>query len=152
PHHLRARAEDPATNLSTDSFFDVFVDLTPPQVTSAGPVTPSPRGTPVSTLDVVLSEPIDLGTFDYHDLTLTRNGAANLVTSAVTVALVSGNTYRLSGLDSLTASDGTYLLTVSGSGLQDLAGNPGVGSSSAGWVTVNPKSFDFNLNNSFTQP
>src|SRR5205814_3249467 len=41
---------------------------------------------PVSEVDVVFSEQIDLSTFDYHDVSLTLNGGTNLVTSAVTVS------------------------------------------------------------------
>ena len=65
---------------------------------------PDPHTGPAASADVVFSEPIDLTTFDYHDVTLTRNGGPNLITSAVTVSYVGGSTYRISGLDALTTA------------------------------------------------
>ena len=57
---------------------------------------------PVATIELTLSEPILPGTFDDHALTLTLNGGTtNLITSAVSVALVPGmtTTYDITGLD-----------------------------------------------------
>ena len=36
-------------------------------------------------LDVNFTEAIDPASFDWHDITLTRDGGANLITDAVTV-------------------------------------------------------------------
>jgi hypothetical protein len=111
-------------------------DTTPPQVVQVGPVLPDPRSTLVASVDVVLSKPIDPTTFDYHVLTLTRNGGPNLITSAVTVTFVSGSTYRIDGLAGLTGADGTYRLTVSAAGFLDPQGNPGIGSAFVTWTTA----------------
>nr|NCS54770.1 hypothetical protein [Microcystis aeruginosa G13-05] len=42
--------------------------------------------------------------------------------------------YRINGLSGLTVIDGTYNLTVNGSGIQDLSGNSGNGTQSETWV------------------
>jgi hypothetical protein len=97
----------------------------------------SPRNTAVATEDVTFSEPIDLGTFDFHDLTLTRDGVNIPLTGTVTIAPVSDSTYRISGLDAFTAPLGTYVLTVSAVGVQNLAGNTGTASLSASWTVTN---------------
>ena len=64
-------------------------------------------------------------TFTTADLSLTDNGGPNLITSAVTISLVSGttSTYEIGGLSGLTTAEGTYVLTVNASGIQDEAGN-----------------------------
>ena len=72
-------------------------------VTSVEPIT-TPRNTSVDTIDFTFSEPIDGATLDFSDLTLTRNGGANLLTASNTVTLVTGNTYRINGLASLTGA------------------------------------------------
>jgi hypothetical protein len=105
-----------------------------PVIVSIGPVAPNPRNTPVSSVDVTFSEPIDLSTFDYHDLTLTLNGGSNLITNVVTTSLVSGSTYQIGGLSGLTTAEGHYSLAVDASGIQDQYGNLGTGSMSTTWL------------------
>ncbi|MFN0055003.1 MAG: YDG domain-containing protein, partial [Planctomycetales bacterium] len=100
-------------------------------------VTPDPRSTSVSSIDVTFTEAIDPSIFDYRDLTLTRSGGANLITSGVSVALVSGTTWRISGLSGLTGSTGTYVLSVAMSGIVDTLGHRGAGSISDTWVSGN---------------
>src|SRR5207237_681002 len=85
-------------------------DATPPVVLDVVDVTPDPRNTSVSTVDVVLSEVVNLATFDFNDVTLTLNGGSNLITGAVTVTFVSGTTYRINNLSGFTGADGTYVL------------------------------------------
>ena len=53
-------------------FFDH--DTAPPTIVSVVSVTPNLRNQPVSQVSVVFSEPIDLSTFTYQDLTLTLGG------------------------------------------------------------------------------
>ena len=52
----------------------------------------------------------------------------------MTIALVSGSTYQISGLAALDTADGTYTLTVNGTDVSDLAGNAGTNSLSTSWV------------------
>src|SRR5262249_6301518 len=116
----------PALNLT--------IDLTVPTVLGLVAVAPDPRTTPVSTVDMAFSEPIDLSTLTVADLSLTRDGSPVALTGAVTMSLVSGATYRISGLDGFTAAPGAYALTVNAAGVLDLAGNSGTGSASDTWT------------------
>ncbi len=126
--------KDLFNNLGTNSASDTWVvDTVAPNLVSVGPVTPAARATPVFTVDVVFDEAVDLTTFDFNDLTLTRDGGSNLITSGVSVSYVSGTTYRIGNLKDFTSIDGTYLLTVTGSGITDAAGNAVVGTQSTGW-------------------
>ena len=99
-----------------------------PLVTSLVGVLPDPRTTPVPSVDVVFSKPIDQGTFTFGDVALTRDGTVVALNSSVTISLVSRKTYRINGLNNFTAADGTYVVTVSAAGISDLAGNTGTGS------------------------
>ena len=103
-------------------------------VTSVTAVSPNPRHTAVSSVDVTFSEPVDLTTFTYADLTLTDNGGANLITSAATISLVSGSTYQINGLSGLTTANGTYSLTVNATGIKDQNGVSGTNSLSTAWL------------------
>ena len=128
--------QDLAGNAGTGSASDTWVmDTVPPTITSLAAVTPSPRNTPVPSVDVVFSKPMDLSTFTYQDLTLTRNGVAVALSNSIIVSSVSGTTYRIGGLSAFTASDGAYVLTLNDGGIQDLAGNLGTGSASDTWAT-----------------
>ena len=90
----------------------------------------------MGSVDVTFSAPINLSTFSIANLSLTDNGGSNLITSAVTIALVSGTTatYEIGDLSGLTTAEGTYVLTVNASGIQDEAGNAGTGSMSTTWL------------------
>ncbi|MFI5458474.1 MAG: SdrD B-like domain-containing protein [Isosphaerales bacterium] len=108
--------------------------LAPLSVTSVAPVSPNPRNTPVSTRDVTFSEPVTLTAYSTTALTLTDNGGANVITSAVTISLVSGSTYQIGGLSGLTSAEGGYTLTVNAAAIKDTYGNPGSGSLSTSWL------------------
>ncbi|MFM6045483.1 MAG: Ig-like domain-containing protein, partial [Dolichospermum sp.] len=109
-------------------------DTTPPVVTDIVNLLINPRNQPVPSLTVTFSEKIDLSTFNWQDITLTRNNGTNLINNTVTVTAINDTTYRINGLSGLTATDGTYNLTVNGSGIQDLSGNSGNGTQSESWV------------------
>ncbi|MBN1908212.1 MAG: Ig-like domain-containing protein, partial [Pirellulales bacterium] len=110
------------------------MNTTPPTVTDVVDITPDPRNTAVDTVDVVFSEPINLSTFTFEDVILTHDSSPVTLTGAITTSLVSGTTYRISGLSSFTSINGDYVLTVDASGIQDLAGNSGTGSASDTWT------------------
>ena len=110
------------------------MDTVPPTVNNMSAVTPDPRNTPVSSVELRCRKTIDLSTFNYQDLTLTRNGTAVPLASAVTVSLASGTTYSIGGLSSFTAAEGSYVLTVNGAGIKDPAGNSGTGTASDSWT------------------
>jgi Subtilase family/Calx-beta domain/SdrD B-like domain/PA14 domain/CARDB/FG-GAP-like repeat len=107
---------------------------TAPVVTDIINLQVNPRNTPVSSLDVKLSESIDLTTFTSDDITLTLNEGANLITNNVTVAAVDNITYRINGLNGITTADGNYKLTVNGIGIKDAFGNVGTGTQSETWL------------------
>jgi len=122
----------------TGSYTLVYVPInqTQPTITSISAVSPNPAITPVDGLQVTFSQPIALGTLDENDLSLTLNGGPNLIAlpSDVTVSLVSGSTYQISGLSALDGAAGAYTLTVDAGGVEDTLGNPGTGTASTSWV------------------
>jgi hypothetical protein len=87
-------------------------------------VTPDPRSTAVSTIDVAFNGPITGATFDRNDLSLTRHGGPNLITPAVTVSHLIGDTHRISGLGALTAAHGNYQLSINLANILDGAAQP----------------------------
>ncbi len=115
-------------------------------VNSIALVTPNPRTTPVSTIAVTFSVPVNPSTFSASSLTLTDNSRLVAITSAVSLSLVSGSTYDINGVAGLTMAQGNYSLTVNASAIDDTYGNPGTGSQSTSWLmdttpptsTVNP--------------
>jgi hypothetical protein len=117
------------------------VDATSPEVLDVVDLFIDPRNQPVPSLVVRFSEPLDLSSFTWQDISLTRNGGPNLASSALQITATGLNTYQVNGLSALTAADGSYLLTVQGAGVSDLVGNAGVGQQSESWVmdTVAPE-------------
>jgi hypothetical protein len=108
--------------------------VSPLAIVSIAAVSPSPRNSPVATIDVTFTDPINLATFTTAALTLTDNGKARPLTGAVTIGLVSGSTYQIGGLTGLTGTDGQYTLTVNTAGIQDQYGNHGSSSLSTSWL------------------
>ena len=92
------------------------------------PVSPDPRNTAVSSIQIVFSEAVT--GFTKADLTLT---GVDLTTATLTSA--DNITWTLGNLTGLTGSAGTYTLALGMTGLTDLAGTPGVGTVSEQWVT-----------------
>ncbi|MFN0053885.1 MAG: S8 family serine peptidase, partial [Planctomycetales bacterium] len=99
-------------------------------------VTPDPRTTSVSSIDVTFSKPINATTFDYRDIVLTRDGGRNLASSALTISLVSGTTYRINGLSIPTGYNGAYSLSIDLGGISDLTGRRGLGTISDAWTAT----------------
>src|SRR5262249_14220636 len=84
--------------------------ITPLAVASISPVTPDPRNTPVLAINVTLSAMADPQGFDFHALSLTRNGGPNLVDAATTVTPITATGYLIGGLGGETAAGGTTSL------------------------------------------
>ena len=103
-------------------------------VSSFAVISPNPRNSAVSSIDVTFSEPVNLTTFTGSALTLTDDGGPNLITGAVTVSLVSGSTYQINGLAGLTTANGNYTLTVNSAGIQNAYGKAGTNSLSTSWL------------------
>jgi autotransporter-associated beta strand protein len=118
--------QDSAGELSTGTVLSNWANgNVGPYVVSVGSVT-SPRNTPVGSVNVVFDKPVNLSTFNYHAVSLTLNGGANLITSGVSVSQVSGSTYQISGLSGLTTAQGVYTLTVNAAAVQDAGGLVGL--------------------------
>ncbi len=112
------------------------MDTVAPFPASLGPVAPNPRNTRISTVTVVFSEPIKSSTLLVSNFTLTRDGFSVSLNSA-SIAVIPGtnNTqFNIAGLEPVTSLAGTYVLTVSGTGVKDLADNAGTGSQSTTWI------------------
>jgi hypothetical protein len=109
---------------------------TGPMITALEAIATNPRNIVVQTLTVSFSEPIDPATFDYTDITLTRDGGANLVTSAVQVDQVNPTTFVITNISWVQGYAGTYSLTVNAAGVSDLAGNPGTGNTNESWQMI----------------
>jgi len=97
-------------------------------------VTPGSHNEPVSTFNVIFSREIDPATFDLDDISLTRDGGANLIHDGVTITSPGGNVYEIGGLATLTTPEGNYLFAVDATGVQDPGGNAGLGSASVAWT------------------
>ncbi|MCA2716593.1 MAG: hypothetical protein IM485_02110, partial [Microcystis sp. M169S2] len=86
---------------------------------------PTSSTSPIESIDVRFSEAINVATFNFIDIFLTRDSGNNLIGSGITIEYISGTTYRINGLGSLTSIPGTYRLTINTNGIQNLAGNYG---------------------------
>jgi len=136
-----ATIQDTANNSLNANFTsgDIYlIDRSAPTTVDVVDVTPDPRFSAVTNVDVVFSEPIDLSTFGFADLSLTSNGVSVALNSGVTASAVSGSTYRVNGLAAFTAAPAAYVLSVNGSGINDLAGNSGIGAASDSWSVIRP--------------
>jgi len=101
-------------------------------------VAPDPRTMPVESIDVVFSEQVS--GFDISDLSLTRDGGANLLSAAQSISTDDNVTWTISGLTDVTVGAGTYLLTLhaGGSGIADVIGNLLQVDASETWVNEIP--------------
>ena len=103
-------------------------------IKSIAPVSPKPRTTAVSSINVTFSEPINTRSLTTGALILTDNGGANLINSSVTVTRLSGDTYAIGGLAALTQALGTYTFTVNAADMHSQYGSVGSGSRSTSWT------------------
>jgi hypothetical protein len=121
---------------STDNQVTYLADATIPTATITS--VNSPRETAVSTINIQFSEAIT--GFDISDLSLTRNGDANLLTATQTLTTTNDIAWVLNNLSSLTENDGTYLLTLtaSSSNITDVVGNALAGNATVNWEKTSP--------------
>jgi len=120
------------TGVGRSTYTWVKGDAAPAVLDLVGP----PSGlvtTGAESIDVVWTEPIDIGTLTTGDLSLTRDGQA-LLDDAVTIAQVGTSTYRIGNLGRLTATDGNYQFEVDAAGVEDLDGTSGIGMAAAEWT------------------
>jgi len=113
------------------------VGAKPPAAVSLSPVSPNPTNGPVAAIDLTLSESVNPATFKSSDVELTLNNGPNLINSGVTFTQISGATFQIGGLSSLTAASGLYQLTVLPGIVQDSAGEPSTGMLLDNWANGN---------------
>jgi Ca2+-binding RTX toxin-like protein len=125
-------------NAGTINATDTWIKATgSPAVLAINGITNPLRNTAVSTLEVAFSQDITASTLGISDLSLTLNGGPNLLTSSTTITAISGNTYQIGNIQGLTGNSGNYVFSVNATGVQNLAGNAGVGNSSVNWQLDN---------------
>ncbi len=88
----------------------------------------------VDTFDVTFTEEIVPDSFDYQDITLTRNEGGNLLNDTVTITQLDNLTYRVSNLANFTNVEGDYELLVTANNIKDTDDNNGVGGKGFTWV------------------
>lgn len=86
---------------------------------------PTSSTNPIESINIRFSEAINIATFNFTDIFLTRDSGNNLIDSNITIEYISDTTYKINGLGSLTSMPGTYQLTININGIQNLAGNYG---------------------------
>jgi hypothetical protein len=108
----------------------------PPAVTSITAVSPNPRNSVVSSIDVTFTEPINTSSLTAGALVLTDDGSSNLINSSVDITLVAGttSTYAIGGLTGLTGAQGLYTLVVSAAGIKNQDGVAGTNSLTTSWL------------------
>ena len=96
-------------------------------------VSPDPRSTAVTSIDVTFSEPVT--GVDLADFALTRDGGA-ISLSGATITQLNSTTWRIGNLTPLTGVAGAYMLRLekAGSGIFDTAGNALATSASDSWT------------------
>ncbi len=99
-----------------------FVDIDPLPTADIIDVSPDPRNAPVDSIVIDFREPVT--GFDRADLSLVRDGGANLLTAAQSLSSTDNRRFTLSGLTGVTTAPGTYVLTLNaaGSGIVDSFG------------------------------
>ncbi len=122
-------------NSASGTITDVITQ--PLTVTAIAAISPNPRTTPVSTVDVTFSVPIDTSSPTAGAVTLTDNGSP-VALSGISFAFVPGttSTYQVGDLSAFTAAGGTYTFTVNAADIDDQYGNAGTGTATTSWTNT----------------
>jgi hypothetical protein len=131
---VRAVASDGLNPAVTSAPLTLTIDTRSPRAVDIVDIAPDPRNSPLDTAEVVFDEDINVQSFTVAEVQLTRGTANVPLDTTVTISRVSPGRYRISGLAAFTGADGTYQLTVNGSGVEDASTNPGLGVVSDTWV------------------
>jgi hypothetical protein len=108
--------------------------MSPLTVASVVPEGANPRNTAEDAVDVTFSQSINTASFTSSAVGLTLDGSPVAVPSSLTIALVSGTTYRVAGLVGATGAEGQYALTFDATQVQNTSGQAGQGSASTSWL------------------
>ncbi len=123
------KVKNAAGVLGTNSQTANFIVSTAPTIASVSQPT-SPSSTPVSSVVVTFTAPIDPATFTTAALGLTRDGKNVPLTSppvTITPTDTTNTTFTVSGLGTFTTPEGAYVLTVSPDGIKAADGTTAVG-------------------------
>ncbi|MEE8451835.1 MAG: LamG-like jellyroll fold domain-containing protein, partial [Thermoguttaceae bacterium] len=127
---------DVAGNPLQDDASDTWVTDIPVPTADIVDVDPDPRDAAVDQVRIEFSKSI--AGLNVGDLTLTRDGGADLLTGAESLLTDDDTTWTLGDLGGLTAQSGTYVLTLTAedSGIADAVGYPLVANASDTWTVV----------------
>ena len=103
-------------------------------VSSITTISPNPRNSPVSVINVGFNEPTSTTSLTPADASLTDDGGPNLIGGTLPLSHITADTYAIAGLSGLTQAAGVYTLSINAAGLQDQYGNFGTGSLSTSWL------------------
>jgi len=135
-HRLRVRAIDPAGNVADAFVENLFIEEAAPLVQSVEGLPQGFTNQPLSDVTLNFVTPINPSTLTPSALTLTRNSGANLVGPGVLITpQADGRTFVISGLSSLTESEGFYSLSLDLTSVVSTAGLPGSGQLLINWTT-----------------
>jgi hypothetical protein len=110
-HSLSVVAFDAAGNFSPPATLRVFVDLGAPTATLTQ-VTPTPRTTPVSSIEIKFSEAVNPTTLTKAALLLTRDGTPVPIAAGVILQPATPGSYLINGLAKSTDLPGIYVLSL----------------------------------------
>jgi hypothetical protein len=137
-HPITARQTEPGKSESLPgAALNVTIDTAAPTADVVD-VSPDPRNTSVAS--VAINFDGSVSGFDYSDLTLKRDGGANLITSSNAPTTGNSVSFTVPNLATPTGAHGTYVLSVngSGSGIVDQAGNAMTSNPSDAWSFLPP--------------
>ncbi|MGA2258416.1 MAG: PA14 domain-containing protein, partial [Thermoguttaceae bacterium] len=115
------------------------VDTTSPTVSITPP--PSPTASPVNSIAIHFSEPVENFTLQDLQMTLTTGGvAASEPLEGATLITIDNQNWTLGNLAGLTTASGTYALTLLGPGstITDMFGNPLLTNATTSWTSGFP--------------
>ncbi|MGH7179627.1 MAG: fibronectin type III domain-containing protein, partial [Tepidisphaeraceae bacterium] len=121
-----------------------------PPLADIADVSPDPRTAPLDSISIAFNQLVT--GFDLDDLTLTRDGGADLLGGVVppevglsaaavpTLSTTDSVTYALSGISSLTSTNGNYVLTLksAGTGILNAVNSPLATGATEGWQKISP--------------
>ncbi len=88
---------------------------------------------PLEQIQVVFNKPINPATFTYEDISLRRQGGANLSDATLAITQVSDTIFTVDISDKTNAS-GYYVLVVQAANIQDWQGNSGIDGVQVSWI------------------
>jgi hypothetical protein len=130
-YNVQVSATDLAGNVGHDGTTnELSVDATRPTADITD-VSPDPRNTAANSIGIVFSE--EVTGFTKDNLALTLDGAGVDLTMT-TLTTADNITWTLGNLSGLTNGEGTYVLTLTGTGVADALGNAFSGAPTDTWV------------------